>query len=90
VKHPLQHDAVVTAQYVVIGPVNNLAALATAFANFDTAPQPPPDEAAATTARIPTTNVKIWSRADGRPFVEVIGPSGRTELHFNPDSARAS
>jgi hypothetical protein len=70
---------VLAAQFVLIGPAGNPAAIASAFADLapacraDTAP-----DASPSTAKIPTTSVKIWSLRSGARLVEVITHAGET------------
>jgi uncharacterized protein (DUF2345 family) len=68
---------VLAAQYVLIGPAGDPAAIASAFANLP-AIEADALEASPTTAKIPTTSVKIWSLRNGGRLVEVTTHAGNT------------
>jgi hypothetical protein len=79
-----KHGHVIQAQYVLIGPDQDPKALAKAFATLELSAPSATHTAAGSpvTAKIPTTNVRIWARPDGARTVEVTTPSGRAEVHL--------
>jgi hypothetical protein len=81
----VKHNPSEFVQFIVIGPVRDPKALAAAFASLETLPRSESTADEGTTARIPTTNIRIYSRSDGSRDVEVIAPNGKAELHLTPE-----